>query len=186
MKTQIALCAAAIALLSTALAAALAPQTARADVTTIFDVSGTATANAGQSCGSNCPFSGTLTVDVTTGTPTAIDVTFPGLAAFDTVTLSVPFLTSDWAITASNGSGGDRTTLDFTTTQTPGSLVGFAGGSIFGCCVVQSPPGAILYFIAGSIAPAVPEPSTWAMLLLGFAGLGYVGYRKTRSDNALA
>jgi hypothetical protein len=26
----------------------------------------------------------------------------------------------------------------------------------------------------------VPEPSTWAMLLLGFAGLGYSSYRKTR------
>jgi hypothetical protein len=27
---------------------------------------------------------------------------------------------------------------------------------------------------------AVPEPSTWAMLLLGFAGVGFVGYRQTR------
>jgi PEP-CTERM motif len=27
----------------------------------------------------------------------------------------------------------------------------------------------------------VPEPSTWAMLLLGFAGLGFAGYRKTRN-----
>jgi PEP-CTERM motif len=26
----------------------------------------------------------------------------------------------------------------------------------------------------------VPEPSTWAMLLLGFAGLGFAGYRSTR------
>jgi PEP-CTERM motif len=26
----------------------------------------------------------------------------------------------------------------------------------------------------------VPEPSTWAMLLLGFAGLGFIGYRRTR------
>lgn len=26
----------------------------------------------------------------------------------------------------------------------------------------------------------VPEPSTWAMILLGFAGLGYKGYRKVR------
>jgi probable HAF family extracellular repeat protein len=26
----------------------------------------------------------------------------------------------------------------------------------------------------------IPEPSTWAMMLLGFAGLGYVGYRKAR------
>jgi hypothetical protein len=26
----------------------------------------------------------------------------------------------------------------------------------------------------------VPEPSTWAMMLLGFAGLGFVGYRQAR------
>jgi PEP-CTERM motif len=24
---------------------------------------------------------------------------------------------------------------------------------------------------------AIPEPSTWAMMLLGFAGLGFAGYR---------
>ena len=29
-------------------------------------------------------------------------------------------------------------------------------------------------------APSVPEPSTWAMLLVGFAGLGYAGYRQAR------
>ena len=28
---------------------------------------------------------------------------------------------------------------------------------------------------------AVPEPSTWAMMLAGFAGLGFAGYRKTKS-----
>ena len=28
---------------------------------------------------------------------------------------------------------------------------------------------------------AVPEPSVWAMLVLGFAGLSFVGYRKTKS-----
>jgi hypothetical protein len=28
--------------------------------------------------------------------------------------------------------------------------------------------------------PAIPEPSTWAMMLLGFAGLGFLGYRQTR------
>ena len=27
---------------------------------------------------------------------------------------------------------------------------------------------------------AVPEPSTWAMMMLGFAGLGFAGYRKAR------
>jgi len=26
----------------------------------------------------------------------------------------------------------------------------------------------------------VPEPSTWAMMLLGFLGLGWLGYRRAR------
>ena len=30
--------------------------------------------------------------------------------------------------------------------------------------------------------PAVPEPSTWAMMLIGFAGLGYAGYRSRRGE----
>ena len=28
---------------------------------------------------------------------------------------------------------------------------------------------------------AVPEPSTWAMMRLGFAGLGFAGYRRARA-----
>jgi hypothetical protein len=30
----------------------------------------------------------------------------------------------------------------------------------------------------------VPEPSTWAMMLIGFAGLGYAGYRKASAPRA--
>lgn len=33
-------------------------------------------------------------------------------------------------------------------------------------------------------ANAVPEPSTWAMILLGFGGLGFMGYRKARVATA--
>ncbi len=29
-------------------------------------------------------------------------------------------------------------------------------------------------------ASAVPEPSTWAMMLIGFAGLGFAGYRRAK------
>jgi hypothetical protein len=32
--------------------------------------------------------------------------------------------------------------------------------------------------------PSTPEPSTWAMMLLGFAGLGFAGYRKARGARA--
>jgi PEP-CTERM motif len=30
----------------------------------------------------------------------------------------------------------------------------------------------------------VPEPSTWAMMLLGFGGLGFAGYRHARRSGA--
>ena len=41
--------------------------------------------------------------------------------------------------------------------------------------------------VAGvSVSSAVPEPSTWAMMLLGFAGLGFAGYRRRAKRNAPA
>jgi hypothetical protein len=40
----------------------------------------------------------------------------------------------------------------------------------------QDPQG-IRVFVLGS---AVPEPSTWAMMLLGFLGLGFVFHRSRR------
>jgi hypothetical protein len=33
-------------------------------------------------------------------------------------------------------------------------------------------------------SPAVPEPSTWAMMALGFAGLGYAAIRRKTLTNA--
>jgi|SRR5665213_1041643 len=36
------------------------------------------------------------------------------------------------------------------------------------------------------IGSAVPEPSTWAMMLLGFAGLGFMGYRRKSKPALLA
>jgi hypothetical protein len=37
---------------------------------------------------------------------------------------------------------------------------------------------------AGTFTAAVPEPSTWAMMILGFAGLGFMAYRQ-KSKSAL-
>jgi hypothetical protein len=37
-----------------------------------------------------------------------------------------------------------------------------------------------------NIALSTPEPSTWAMMVLGFAGLGFAGYRKGRKTAAIA
>ena len=37
-----------------------------------------------------------------------------------------------------------------------------------------------------SVTVGVPEPSTWAMMLLGFAGLGFAGYRARKGTAAVA
>jgi hypothetical protein len=41
---------------------------------------------------------------------------------------------------------------------------------------VYTPPEFI-----GAVTTAVPEPSTWAMLLIGFAGIGFATYRRRHS-----
>jgi hypothetical protein len=41
-------------------------------------------------------------------------------------------------------------------------------------------PPTITQFNAAFSLSTVPEPSTWAMMLLGFAGLGFAGYRQAR------
>jgi PEP-CTERM motif len=33
---------------------------------------------------------------------------------------------------------------------------------------------------------AVPEPSTWAMLLIGFAGIGFGAYRRSRQSGSIS
>jgi hypothetical protein len=42
------------------------------------------------------------------------------------------------------------------------------------------------FITASAQTAAIPEPSTWAMMLLGFAGLGYAGFRRTRKSPRLA
>jgi hypothetical protein len=36
----------------------------------------------------------------------------------------------------------------------------------------------------GTPIPSVPEPSTWVLLMLGFAGVGFLTYRRLRSAAA--
>jgi hypothetical protein len=64
------------------------------------------------------------------------------------------------------------------------------GGLHFDVAVVQ------LYYNAGetgepgswsvSVSQSVPEPATWTMMLLGFVGLGFAGYRASRRSTAAA
>jgi PEP-CTERM motif len=54
----------------------------------------------------------------------------------------------------------------------------------YGVAVAWVPPGSSAYaaadYVVGGVTVA-PEPSTWALMGLGFMGLGFAGYRRARS-----
>ena len=56
-------------------------------------------------------------------------------------------------------------------------------GLTFGYTLVADGPGGFGFDLA--IGGAVPEPSTWAMMLVGFAGLGFASYRSTQRRAAV-
>jgi PEP-CTERM motif len=87
-------------------------------------------------------------------------------------------------LTAANFLQFDPTTDTFGT-GTPnfnGDPVEFGLTQIFGAgsAEIITADYANLSFAINGGAGTVPEPSTWAMMLIGFVGLGFAGYRRTR------
>jgi hypothetical protein len=65
------------------------------------------------------------------------------------------------------------------------SIADISSGSAFAADIrsgTTGNTGVVDFSLSGSTGQtgATPEPSTWAMLLLGFAGLGFAGYRKAQ------
>ncbi len=65
--------------------------------------------------------------------------------------------------------------------MSPTTGVNYGG---FGVAVAT--PTESLAYVAAGVTATVPEPSTWAMMMLGFAGLGFAGYRRSRKAAAFA
>ena len=150
----------------------------------LFDVSGQGTQGGSASVQS---FSGTMNIDTAIGLITAINVQFPTDPTFNVVSASNPAVGSGWVVSsnivgnyglAPGALAAYNLTLFFSTTN-PSSLVGFAGGTITAGGVSTTGLTISNYSnLTGTITAAVPEPSTWAMMLLGFAGVGFMAYRQ--------
>jgi hypothetical protein len=65
--------------------------------------------------------------------------------------------------------------LTYTQNPTPGAGRGLSHTADFGAINVDVNPTA-----------AVPEPSTWAMMILGFAGVGFIAYRRKSKPALIA
>jgi PEP-CTERM motif len=87
------------------------------------------------------------------------------------------------ATSASRSADGNDITYFFTglsDTNHSGNLQIFTDATSFVDELVslQDANGHTFSIDAAGPAPAVPEPSTWAMMILGFAGIGFMAYRR--------
>ena len=55
--------------------------------------------------------------------------------------------------------------------------------NVFGVVVANA--DTVLDSVPNGVVAGTPEPSTWAMMVLGFVGLGFAGYRKGRKAAAI-
>jgi PEP-CTERM motif len=86
------------------------------------------------------------------------------------------------ATSANRASDGDEITFDFGNPLTAGensaNLQIFSSASLFQDPLAFFTDGNGNTFSVDAVAPAVPEPSAWAMMILGFCGLGFMAYRR--------
>jgi hypothetical protein len=117
-----------------------------------------------------------------------IDMTFAAANSFSAVvSQGYPGTSGSISIEALDGS-----TVVYSSTPTVGGQDSFTLFSITGVgpftevevSTAGSPQFPGIAQIQVGFASAVPEPSTWAMMLLGFVSIGCTGYRRSRKASA--
>jgi hypothetical protein len=150
------------------LATLAAPGSARADVTEVFNLFG--------EFDNGSTLSGTLTVDTTAGSATAIDAAADG---FEFKTIAGQSSGLEYTVNADTAGNAAQLSLVFGVH----SLVGYGGSSLSPDTTLNG-----ISLKGGGANPSesspVPEPSTWALIIVGFAGVGLVSARHARRATA--
>ena len=92
--------------------------------------------------------------------------------AYDAISQTISTTIGDTYQISFNLNGGGSQTGIYSSLSTNGNITGTGGNGID-----------VLAYAQAGLPPAggVPEPSTWALMLLGFAGLGFASYRRARA-----
>jgi hypothetical protein len=94
-----------------------------------------------------------------------------------------------FAHTFINGNDGPYGTLSGATFQVGTNTLLFIGNNTNGGINGGESGGPAAIFFDGTVTfdvAGVPEPSTWAMMILGFCGLGFMAYRRKQNGSALS
>jgi PEP-CTERM motif len=126
--------------------------------------------------------------DAVSISPTDID--FAAVSATDPVIKSWTGTNGSFTETLTTVSSVDRTSPNAITWDLTGTVTGGAFHNVPVSMIIDATqsggPGSVIS-VSGSNSSVVPEPSTWVMMLLGFAGLGYAAARRSaKNPSALA
>ena len=117
-------------------------------------------------------FFGTGTFNVNCGVDPCAVTTTGDMTEHDTALMNTPeHGTHPW----------EFVTMDFIASATSETLSFLAWGN--NGETFNEPP---TVFLAGVNTPGTPEPSTWAMMIMGFVGIGFMGRRKLLAKRAVA
>jgi hypothetical protein len=160
---------------------ALGTGSANADHFANFTASGTWQLNVFGQLSPPSAFIGNLTIDVTKGTFSAASFDF--LEPFNIIISQENVLGTEYELdlrTPDSQVEGCSTCFDdmsFLFSENPAALSAKGGPILGGSGSFEDCP-CTFAILSGSIAP-VPELSTWAMLLIGFAGVGFAFCRRS-------
>lgn len=146
---------------------------ARANV--VFDFSGV--------CTDGCSGAATGVLTLADSYTFGSNITAADFISFDYSSSSFSFdITSLLFFSGGLNADGSFNSAESLVLQSTGGVPVFeTAPGIFAATMVRNGPSDIGSSFTFTLVPgAVPEPSTWALMLLGFAGLGYAGYRKAQ------